>query len=1036
MADAIPSNRGAGAEVKLNLGAGEEARRRTPSESFDADTHVLRTTFSFDKLPERTAHTWYQRGIQRLQHSWRALPTACRALLVLAVLNAALTIAYAASIYSAGDNGEAVHISIGTVICAFFICAFLIDAVVYENSLEMAAAVIIGSLVLMRVVWFIIRKESSVKLVVLWGVMLCSTQSLVIVFAMLAYRQFGWRVLSHIGVDVRRHGAGVKQRAAVTANAFNTAYRLCVVMAVLLTALGVMGSAERPTGVDVALMVMAIVGLFATAAAVAVVVVALAQPRPTHGIASPECIAAALAASLVQPISVIILYSNDHDQRLFSARVSLNVVAGFSIGSTFALLALYRLASAQRSLLCLDKARFKLRVIPTAATSRNMTLLPLQLGGWLGKPMPKNPGKLRYFQLSHDACTLRWGWNKFVRLYYLQTMTTDIDKQTLTLIFVADAPLTLQFPDVATLKVWHRGLRLALDLALAPEGGDEPDLEREAATDTAPLLHSPDGGRTGSAHPSLTRLARRLAVFLVPRGAEGMGATPASPSPSQVRKRRRLASHLLRLAMGSRRSSLGGTDSHASLGSQESGRAGESMAAVHGEPPAAAAPGERATGTAEADVDAPDLFPSPGLQPPDAAAPSPDRGPSGAGGAGAPPSSAGGAGPPLPAPPQPPLPARDEEVAARYLAAIAAGGLTAELPALTRQPSGKLDESAATTSSRTSVTWAFDPVPSSLSRIPPRGASPRSPPPSLPPPASLPPPTLPVDVVEYGDLAWGRLLGVGSEARVHAARLRGAAVAVKSFPVASDALAEVQMYLAAGAHDNIVGLRGLCRHAGALHLVLEYCPRGTLDVLLHHTARRPWDAGKLLDMVHSVAAGLAHLHARGILHRDLKPANIFVGNTATSMKIGDFGCSRCTQPDLARLTPNVLGTVQYAAPELINEDLLPPPGSAPDWPLCLDIWSLGVVVWEMLSRRRPFEGLPQTAVQARWLARQVDARLPEVPPPGPGTAPEVAAVLTGLARLSRDCMALRLERRPQIGEVLRRVQELRACLPAGAGALV
>lgn len=54
MADAIPSSRGAGAEVKLNLGAGEEARRRTPSEAFDADTHVLRTTFSFDKLPERT----------------------------------------------------------------------------------------------------------------------------------------------------------------------------------------------------------------------------------------------------------------------------------------------------------------------------------------------------------------------------------------------------------------------------------------------------------------------------------------------------------------------------------------------------------------------------------------------------------------------------------------------------------------------------------------------------------------------------------------------------------------------------------------------------------------------------------------------------------------------------------------------------------------------------------------------------------------------------------------------------------------------
>ena len=63
---------------------------------------------------------------------------------------------------------------------------------------------------------------------------------------------------------------------------------------------------------------------------------------------------------------------------------------------------------------------------------------------------------------------------------------------------------------------------------------------------------------------------------------------------------------------------------------------------------------------------------------------------------------------------------------------------------------------------------------------------------------------------------------------------------------------------------------------------MEYCPRGTLDVMLHHSAAARWDAAKLVSMVRSIARGMLHLHTRKppMLHRDLKPGNIFVGEAA------------------------------------------------------------------------------------------------------------------------------------------------------------
>jgi hypothetical protein len=96
-------------------------------------------------------------------------------------------------------------------------------------------------------------------------------------------------------------------------------------------------------------------------------------------------------------------------------------------------------------------------------------------------------------------------------------------------------------------------------------------------------------------------------------------------------------------------------------------------------------------------------------------------------------------------------------------------------------------------------------------------------PPSMPTNASLL--TISVDVVDFDDLQLGKVLGVGSEGSVHAAWYLDTPVAVKQFNRMEDSLHELGMYLGVGSHDNVVALRALCQHEGAMYLVLEFCPR-------------------------------------------------------------------------------------------------------------------------------------------------------------------------------------------------------------------
>ncbi len=161
---------------------------------------------------------------------------------------------------------------------------------------------------------------------------------------------------------------------------------------------------------------------------------------------------------------------------------------------------------------------------------------------------------------------------------------------------------------------------------------------------------------------------------------------------------------------------------------------------------------------------------------------------------------------------------------------------------------------------------------------------------------------------------------------------------------------------------------------GLPYMVLEFLDGKDLDAELQAVGRFPID--EAVDVVLQVADAMAEAHEQGIVHRDLKPANLFVcraGNRRV-MKILDFGISR-DENDSARITAvdSYFGTPSYASPEQLR-DASKTDGRS-------DVWSLGVILFELLTGHTPFEGTP-TQVIAKVVADPIPWPLdlrPEIP---------------------------------------------------------
>ena len=150
---------------------------------------------------------------------------------------------------------------------------------------------------------------------------------------------------------------------------------------------------------------------------------------------------------------------------------------------------------------------------------------------------------------------------------------------------------------------------------------------------------------------------------------------------------------------------------------------------------------------------------------------------------------------------------------------------------------------------------------------------------------------------------------------------------------------EVQITLGLS-HPNVVsGLDGAPTGPRAF-LVLEYCSQGTLGDLLLEQRHVPLQRAR--QLIVDVASGLEHSHSRQVLHRDVKPANVFLAGDG-SAKLGDFGTGMHIGDD----SWERVGTAFYMAPEIFEGQ--PPTVQS-------DIYSLGILAYEVMAGVRPFQG--------------------------------------------------------------------------------
>src|SRR2546421_8446484 len=151
-------------------------------------------------------------------------------------------------------------------------------------------------------------------------------------------------------------------------------------------------------------------------------------------------------------------------------------------------------------------------------------------------------------------------------------------------------------------------------------------------------------------------------------------------------------------------------------------------------------------------------------------------------------------------------------------------------------------------------------------------------------------------------------------------------------------------------HPHIVGVIDAGEDDGRPYIVLEYVEGETLKDRIRRMGRLPVD--EAIAYAIEIARALGCAHAHGIVHRDVKPQNVLIDEEG-SAKVTDFGIARSLHEEGLTADGRVLGTTDYVSPEqALGQDV---DGQS-------DIYSLGVVLFEMLSGQVPFKGESQVSV--------------------------------------------------------------------------
>ncbi|KAK2434493.1 serine/threonine-protein kinase EDR1 [Trifolium repens] len=257
--------------------------------------------------------------------------------------------------------------------------------------------------------------------------------------------------------------------------------------------------------------------------------------------------------------------------------------------------------------------------------------------------------------------------------------------------------------------------------------------------------------------------------------------------------------------------------------------------------------------------------------------------------------------------------------------------------------------------------------------------------------------------IDFSELTVGTRVGIGFFGEVFRGIWNGTDVAIKVF-LEQDLTAENMedfcneiSILSRLRHPNVILFLGACTKPPRLSMVTEYMEMGSLFYLIHVSGQKKklsWR--RRLKMLRDICRGLMHIHRMKIIHRDVKSANCLVDKHWT-VKICDFGLSRIITDSPMRDSSSA-GTPEWMAPELIRNE--------PFTEKC-DIFSLGVIMWELCTLNRPWEGVPPERVVYTVANEGSRLEIPEGP----------------LGRLISECWAEPNER-PSCEEILSRLVDI------------
>ncbi|XP_060080169.1 mitogen-activated protein kinase kinase kinase 7-like isoform X3 [Ylistrum balloti] len=262
-----------------------------------------------------------------------------------------------------------------------------------------------------------------------------------------------------------------------------------------------------------------------------------------------------------------------------------------------------------------------------------------------------------------------------------------------------------------------------------------------------------------------------------------------------------------------------------------------------------------------------------------------------------------------------------------------------------------------------------------------------------------------VEEIDFNELQCHEVVGKGAFGVVSRAKWRGKEVAVKLIETESERIAFITelKQLSRVNHPNIVKLYGACTKQPAVCLVMEYAEGGSLYNVLHGTGPQPaYTAAHAMSWALQCAKGVEYLHnmkPKALIHRDMKPPNLLLIMGGTVLKICDFG----TACDIQTHMTNNKGSAAWMAPEVFE-------GS--NYSEKCDVFSWGIILWEVITRRKPFDEIGGPAFRIMWAVHN-------------GTRPPLVRNLPRpLELLMTRCWSGNPAERPSMAEVTRIMSHL------------